>query len=101
MNQLCSKIRLKAKKKYIHVYNFFLIGQLLSSLPPQCGILKTEKNRKQTPENPRRISKEMACKIYEQTGAIVAIGSGNKKSTYGLQSSYLLESIKTGSWRKV
>ena len=31
-------------------------------------------------KNPRRINKEMACKIYEQTDVIVAIGSGNKST---------------------
>ena len=51
-------------------------------------------------KNPRRINKEMAWKIYEQTCVTVAIGSGNNKSTHSLQSSYLLESIKKRNWRK-
>lgn len=43
----------------------------------------------------------MACKVHEKTGVIVAIGSGNNKSTHGLWSSYSLGSIKTRNQRKV
>ena len=81
------------------MYIFFLLGQLLSSLPPRCGRLKRIASKLQ--KNPRRISKEMACKIYEQAGVIVAIGPGSNKSTHEIPNSSFMYTQDASGLKRV
>ena len=101
---ICINLILTSKskaKKYLHVYIFFYEASCCHPYHHDVESSRLKRMASKLQKNPRRINKEMACKMYEQTGVIVAIGSGNNTSTHSLRSIYLLESIKTRNRRKV